>query len=86
MTDKYYMVSRNEMRQKRNQMLHMMDEYGKTYCQTENVRRKNKVSFIEITDIQGRPICKSCRAVKEEQENPIVDYLTAAFIATIGPA
>ena len=86
--DKFYMLGSKKFKARRNQMLHQIDENGVTYCQTENVKRsKTKLAFIEVTDVTGRPVCKSCRAIKKEQENPMkasVDSLTTAFMATIG--
>jgi hypothetical protein len=86
--EKFYMLASKKFKARRNQMLHQRDENGVTYCQTENVKRsKTGLEFIEVTDVTGRPACKSCRAIREEQENPMkasVDSLTAAFMATIG--
>lgn len=89
--EKFYMLRSKMKKQRKNQVLHMMDASRTTYCQTENVRRKRRLgwsAFIEVTDVTGRSVCKSCRAIREQQNNPMkasVDSLTAAFKATIGP-
>lgn len=89
--EKLYMLRSKMKKQRKNQVLHIMDASRTTYCQTENIKRKRKFgwsAFIEVTDVTGRSVCKSCRTIKEAQTNPMkasVDSLTAAFKATIGP-
>lgn len=85
---KFFMLASHQLKQRKNQYLHMLDERGKTYCQLENIKRKKRaVELIEVTDVTGRSHCKSCRAVKDKKYRPMkesVDSLTAAFMATIG--
>ena len=56
----YWMLKSKRFKVKRNQMLHLMDNRGKTFCQTENVKRKGKCEFIGVDEPDGRPICKMC--------------------------
>lgn len=61
----YYLLASKRFKQKRNQILHLMDPDGRTYCQTENVKRKNDARFIEFAEPDGRAICKVCELGKE---------------------
>ena len=73
----YYLLASKRFKQKHNQILHLMDPDGRTYCQTENVKRKGAVRFIEFAETGGRAVCKGCELGEED------DPLTEAFKATI---
>lgn len=73
----YFLPSRQRFKQARNQTLHLLDEQGQSYCQAENVARKKKNVWIEISNPCGRSVCKNCTIIKEDQE------MTSQFQATI---
>lgn len=63
----YYLLSSKRFKQPRNQVLHLKDETGRTYCQTENVKRKGSAEFILIEEPEGRPVCKVCVELQRQR-------------------
>lgn len=59
----FYMLASKRFKQKRNQMLHILDAAGRSYCQTENVKRRKLVEFLEVNDSGGHPVCKICSGI-----------------------
>lgn len=86
----FYLLASKKFKQKRNQMLHLM-ENGRTWCGTENMRRRKKLAFLEFKETDGRPVCKVCLKNREEDKSRIWiprdrrDPLTKQFQDTIGP-
>ncbi len=64
----YMMLKTKTGKEKKNQMLHIMDNRGKTYCQTENMKRKESPQFFSFAEKENRPVCKVCLDKREERE------------------
>ena len=86
----FYLLASKKFKQKRNQILHLM-ENGRTWCGTENVKRRKKLTFIEFEKSDSRPVCKVCLKNREEDKSGTWiprdrrDPLTKEFQAVIGP-
>ncbi len=63
---KYYILTHNLMRLKKNQRVHIMDKLGKMYCQLENMKRRKPLGFTKIIELEDRPICKLCIEIEKD--------------------
>ena len=64
----YHMLKTKQFKLVRNQMLHLKDSEGVTYCQTENMKRGKPPEFIEFVETDDRPVCKICVGIRDYRE------------------